>query len=757
MKKIYLAFCFLSMALYSYGQEKIKALVSERVFLAPTETYYDKNDTVEVVGQLLSTDYTDFYPYSRYLYLELADNKNQLIVRQKVKCAPNGHFCASIPLENYVENGVYYLRGYTQFMRNRNNAFYPMTPVFVGVRPATSEDSNHLKVMFFPEGGHLVAGVTQNVGLYLCDDKNQPVLSDFCVLKNATDTIVSGKTTLSGFASFGFMPQSGASYMLKTSQSEQTFLLPSLDSGRTIQAFIHKNRLICNVLESSQDTLKDGRVFIYHPSFGQKEMMVKNGTAIADLTGCTPGILTVCLTDEKRQIVSQRVLWVSHEENHVQVDLKTEYRQGEALSLHLQDTIPGSQVMVRIVPDWDTRSSHAFDKLTFSNELSAPVPFPQKYYEEDATEARRDIAAWLLSASQTMLGKDFLQKDSVAYPYPIEAGMNIAGTISQDNRPVTDANVQLFNTRTHDAAMATTDANGHFAMAVNDYQDGTRFYVQAYNKKGKPDNFLYKLDEYEFPPIVNISAYHTFAREAGEQDLAAYRTRLDSAKTYNLDEVVVTRRAINQKRYNWARTRNAFNFYDHNFLTKHHNFYTLKDIVLYTGKVMISNENNILWKNLKYSGLMGMASGGGSNQNHSLNNVHLTTKAAQEVRREGSSEEKSQILLVLDGFRIERDLSDILSMPTTDLESVELVMPTDPRSYWYSASFGFFDVKTRTVMNKEEISSNGITVRPMGISIPRNEYECKLPSAEGKYKVLIDIVSPDRQVLSIVRNIEVKK
>lgn len=242
MRKLNIIFLFLVMVSWCcYGQNNhIKALVSERVFLAPTETYYDKNDTVEVVGQLLSTDYGDFYPYSRYLYLELAGKKNELVLRQKVKCDQNGRFHATLPLEGNVENGVYYLRGYTQFMRNRNNAFYPMTPLYVGVRPAVPEDYCRLKAMFFPEGGHLVEGATQNVGLYICNGTNQPVQTRFWILKNATDTIASGKTTLSGLATFGFMPQSGVNYTLQTSKSKQSFLLPSLSPTPTIQAIIHK-------------------------------------------------------------------------------------------------------------------------------------------------------------------------------------------------------------------------------------------------------------------------------------------------------------------------------------------------------------------------------------------------------------------------------------------------------------------------------------------------------------------------------------
>lgn len=747
MKKYYLIYLFFAIALFCYG--KNKTLVSERVFLAPTNTYYSKNDTVEIIGQLLSTEYTDFYPYSRYLYIELADKTNKLITRQKVKCEQNGYFHTIIPLEDNVKDGVYYLRGYTQFMRNRNNAFYPMTPLFVGVRPAIFTDNHQIKVMFFPEGGHLVGGVTQNVGIYLCNDINQPIQSKFWILKNDTDTIANGQTTKSGLATFGFIPQSGASYTLQTNQSKQIFQVPQIESTPTIQAIIHKNRLVCNVLSNNQTNHDNKHIFIYHSDFGLKEMTVINGTAIADLTGCTPGILSIWLTDDKHLPLAQRVLWVTNEKSNIQIELKTTYQKGENLTLELRDTIQGSQVFVRIVPNWDTKSVHAFDRLTFANELTAPIPFPTNYYEENKSEARHDIATWLLSANQTMLGNDFLQKDTVTYPYPIEAGLNLTGVILQDNKPVVNTNVQLLNTHTQDISMTTTDNHGHFEAQLNDYQDGTRFYLQAYNKNGKPDKFLYKLDEYEYPPIVNMATYHAFASETNINDLITYHSRLDSAKTYNLDEVVVVRHVVNQKQYNWARTRNQFNYYDHNFLKSRPNIYTIKDAILYSGKIIINNyDNNIYWKSPKYEGL-----GGGSSLN-----THLNGKA-EEIRKSLQIENNvhSTIAIVIDGFKIDHDISDILNMPTTDVESIELVLPTDPRSYWHNAQQGFFDIKTRTVMKKEKISSNGIIIRPIGLSIPQKAYKCKLPMEEGKYKVLIDVVSPNRQVQSFVKEIEVKK
>lgn len=714
-----------------------KTLVSERIFLAPTNTYYGRNDTVQVIGQVLSTEYTDFYPYSRYVYLEMSDKDNKLVLRQKVKCDEMGRFYATMPLETKVENGMYHLRGYTQFMRNRKNAFYPMVPLFVGSRPAVSTDNNKVKTMFFPEGGHLVSGVTQNLGVYLCNDINQSLETRFWVLKNDKDTIFCGNTTRSGLATIGFVPQANANYTLQTSHSNQSFKLPETEDAPTLQAVVHKGRLVCKVLsaEGGEDTLKE-RLFAYHSSFGLREMTLDKGMAIADVSGCTPGVLTLWLTDGQYSPIAQRVLWIGSVDSTVQLHMKSTYRPGEQISSLLKDTVPGSQVFVRIVPDWDRQSVSALSMLDFSNELSSPLPFPACYLDEEETAKRKDLASWLLSARQVMIDADFLQKDSVSYPYPVEAGLCVAGSISQSHRPLSNAKVQLYNTSTNEASTATTDANGHFEAPVYDYIDGTKLYMQAYNEKGKVGNYLYKLDEYSFPSIVNTAAYRSFAEEVGGQPaVVSYNTRFDSAKTYHIDEVVIARKAVNKKQYEWVRNRSYFNYFDRRFLEEKPNLLTLKDIVMYTNQVLVSYDNNaIYWRNPRYNTL-------------STPKVHPADDAITI----------SQIALVVNGLKIDYNLSDFLTMPATDIESVELVKPLDPRAMFYDAANGMFEVKMRYMMKKEELSSNGITIQPLGISVPSKPYEMKMPGQEGRYKVLVDVVSPNRQINSFVREIEVKR
>lgn len=71
------------------------SFLTEKVFIAPETSYCKKGDNVNVCGQVLSSDYTDFYPYSRYLYLELINSENEVCSRQKIRINDNGsEFCA---------------------------------------------------------------------------------------------------------------------------------------------------------------------------------------------------------------------------------------------------------------------------------------------------------------------------------------------------------------------------------------------------------------------------------------------------------------------------------------------------------------------------------------------------------------------------------------------------------------------------------------------------------------------------------------
>lgn len=743
MKKIILI--IISSLFVLAARSQGKQFVSERIFIALADQFVLKHDTVKVMGQLLSTDYNDFYPYSRYVYVELTDRNKQVVERKKIRCNDNGSFFTTILLPQKATNGIYYVRGYTQFMRNRESPQFPMVPLYVGVMPQEQETKEKIYAGFFPEGGHLIKGQVQTVGIYICDEHKMPTATHFVILNSRRDTIYSGKTDTNGLASISFIPD-GNKYVLSAETEDKVthnFLLPETMQIPTLRAVVNRERLVCYVLADSDDkeSIDSLVIAMYHSSFGIKKSNPRKGACMADLSGCTPGLITLWLCNKEGNILAQRVLWIggSPDTENDGITVDTNGQAGSNILISTNDTIGKSSVFVRFLPKKAGKISTAFEMLNFTDELLSPVPFPKTYSDSPDIQTGHNINTWLLSASNKMIGTEALRADSISYKYPIEQALCISGVVRNGKRPLQNANVQIYNVQNNDAVSVNTDAAGHFNATVNDFVNGSKLYIQAYNSKGKTGTFTYQLDEEDYPPVTDSSTNGLFFQELTDENLAKIIEPIDTLRRHKVSEVTVNRKRPKEKPYEWVRTRNVFNYYDREFLDKHPNIMTVKDAVLYTSKVIVSNQDRcISWKSLKLQGLVPQ---------------HL------KVDKMLSNDDPivySEIAVVVNGFKIEHGVDDILRWSITDIESIELVEPLDPRSLWHNAGYGFFDIKMRTTVRTTPMVSNGVTIQPLGIVTPTEPFIWRLPNKAGTYRMIVDVVSADRNIRHVVKTINVE-
>lgn len=729
------------MAAYSHD----KMFVSERIFIALADQFVFKQDTVKIMGQLLSTDYNDFYPYSRYVYVELIDKNKQVVERKKIRCNDNGSFFTSFILPQNTPNGIYHVRSYTQFMLNCESQQFPIVPLYVGVTPQEQYMKKKMYAAFFPEGGHLVEGHVQTVGVYIYDEHKLPTATNFAILNSLHDTICIGKTDTNGLASISFIPDSNQ-YVLSTETADKAthkFLLPETMKIPTLRAVVNRGKLVCYVLSDTDDKepLDSLEIAIYHSSFGIKKLHLKKGVCMADLSGCTPGLITLWLCNKDGNILAQRVLRIggSSEMGNDRITVDTNGQAGSNISINTNDTMGKSSVYVRFIPEKAGKVSTAFEMLNFTNELFSPVPFPETFSDSSDIQTDHNINTWLLSANNKMIGINTLRTDSISYKYPIEQALSISGVVTDGKKPLQNANLQIYNVQNNDAVSVNTDMNGHFNATVNDFVNGSKLYIQAYNNKGRTGTYTYQLDEEFFPPVTDNSGNGLLSQELTDNNLTNIIEPIDTLKRHNVAEIVINRKHPKEKAYEWVRTKNVFNYYDREFLDKRPNIQTVKDAILYTSKVTVSNQDrSISWKSNKQQGLMPQ---------------HL------KVKKMLSDEDPivySQIAVVVNGLKIEHGVDDVLKWPITDIESIELVGPLDPRSLWHNAGFGFFDIKMRTTVRRTPIVANGVTIQPLGITTTTKPFTWQLPTKTGTYRMIVDIVSADRNIRYVVKTINVK-
>ena len=106
MMRIYCSFILFSIigVLNSFSQ----VLPSEKLFFMSDKVRYEQGDTAWIEGRVMRSDNdTTLIPYSRYVYVELADERDTVLVRQKLVCDSVGNFITRMPIDYWLP-GYYY-------------------------------------------------------------------------------------------------------------------------------------------------------------------------------------------------------------------------------------------------------------------------------------------------------------------------------------------------------------------------------------------------------------------------------------------------------------------------------------------------------------------------------------------------------------------------------------------------------------------------------------------------------------------------
>lgn len=247
--------------------------VSERIFIALADQFVLKNDTVKIMGQLLSTDYNDFYPYSRYVYVELIDRHKQVVERKKIRCNDNGAFFTSILYLTRVQTA------YTTYVATHNSCAIAKaisTPwchfMWVSCHKSKKRRKNICGVLSRRRSSG--KGACSDCWHIYLQRTQMPSATNFVILNSRRDTICSGKTDTNGLASISFIPD-GNRYLLSTETDDKAthnFLLPETMQIPTLRTAVNRKRLVCYVLTDTDDKepIDSLEIAIYHSSFGIK-------------------------------------------------------------------------------------------------------------------------------------------------------------------------------------------------------------------------------------------------------------------------------------------------------------------------------------------------------------------------------------------------------------------------------------------------------------------------------------------------------
>ncbi len=356
-------------------------------------------------------------------------------------------------------------------------------------------------VSFFPEGGHLLSGVTCQVGFKALDGEGYGIYIKGEVYDSGGNQAAEIESLFAGMGKFVFIPRAAESYyaLCRTEDgTEKKFELPPvLSEGVGLRVIQSKEKLLIAVQCSGGTNIPEGLRIALHVRGELLYDSIYDGRPyIAIDTGLMPaGVCHILLADPSGGILSERLVFIPGNEE-VTVNFSTDknvygYRDWVACEVELAD-FDGFPVRgdfsVSVTDDNDIAPDYRdniLSTLLLTSELRGYIESPGWYFDPaNGFLAVNGLDALMLTQGWRRYDMEKLFKGTISEPTEyFEKSKYITGRATRltSGRPSANTSVMMFVPRFGAMLSTVTDMDGSFVFGNIECPDSTVYYIQAYS------------------------------------------------------------------------------------------------------------------------------------------------------------------------------------------------------------------------------------------------------------------------------------
>ncbi|TSD64911.1 hypothetical protein FFF34_013515 [Inquilinus sp. KBS0705] len=189
--------------------------LQEKVFVHTDKSAYLSGEIIWFKAYCVDGTYHKPLNISKVLYVDVIDNTQNAILQAKISLtAGSGNGSFLIPVS--VANGNYKLRAYTNWMKNFGPDYFFEKKITIvnTLRPPEQVKTTAaaFNVQFFPEGGTLLAGVTNNVAFKAVASNGKGITFKGAIVNPQNDTVARFQPLKFGMGHFSFTPVGNTIY-----------------------------------------------------------------------------------------------------------------------------------------------------------------------------------------------------------------------------------------------------------------------------------------------------------------------------------------------------------------------------------------------------------------------------------------------------------------------------------------------------------------------------------------------------------------
>ena len=522
---------------------------------------------------------------SKVMYVELVAPEGYVVETKKYKIDDNGCCNGEFELNPLLLSGYYEVRAYTRYMLNwgEEAVFSRVFPVFDKVNGDNwdfknmldrkrgfqhngewiSEELPEADLKFYPEGGHLVAGLTSNVAYEIRGLEGDFANEEITILANNAP-IAKTRPTHYGKGTFTITPQTGVKYTAKVTaqnkkgkREEFKFELPEVKPyGVTLHAKEERGEINFTVQSNREENEEIAFGIMYRGALGFYKKIPANEKSKTFTIGNEelPEGVNKAIVFCGETPLAERCLFVTHDTvqksdkstaklvvksngeplselnigPYEKITLDIEREDGKPIPSTADLSIAVGDAMGYVKTSWNY---NLYTYLLLGSEIKGYIPEAGQYFDKKNDKRKEQLDLVMLTNGWTAYDWGKLTQTSIKEMQPIERGITLKGMFFRKNRVSFKAgaghsmdllpqkeNLIRFDIAYNDEAITTntfrTDSTGEFFIETKDFY-GKRIaslQPQVALKQNNNIKYAFALDRY-FSPAFRL--YDFWERNIG--------------------------------------------------------------------------------------------------------------------------------------------------------------------------------------------------------------------------------------------------
>ena len=504
---------------------KVNKLPQEKVYLHLNKPFYSLTESIWFKAYLCNAHNHSNNTLSKVVYVDLIDptgeiTKSWILHKDKV-------MAGDFRFNNRHQAGEYQIRAYTQYMQNEAPEFFFQKSFWVydygikGEAVTTNKTQpivpffHRLKVIFYPEGGQLINGLSNNIAFKVTDNEGKPLEVSGKIKVETEETITNIKTQHEGLGLFNLTPKAGKVYKAEFEYNGTyfSFHLPKIQTEGMVMRVNNRNpKKVFIDIQATNEDLIDGAFLVGHVR-GQIFCFfeeIEHGTPILFSKKSVPtGLAHFTLFDGKYRPIAERLIFneVGMETDVISLKAdKVKYQPREKVELEIVSQLKEKMADLSVsitdqsIVNYSLFSDNLPSYLLLNSDLPKTIPNVNFYLQDMDKPKRYWLDLYLMTYGWRRFNwSDLMETEKPALAFSPETGYSLKGYTTEKKNPDKRLPAQVMLTSLNNNFLyetQSTDEFGNFHFRNLPYLDSISFIIQGriQNNKNTLDNRSEKVE-----------------------------------------------------------------------------------------------------------------------------------------------------------------------------------------------------------------------------------------------------------------------